>query len=149
MDDIAATMGGYVAEIMIYDDLTTGPSNDLSVVTDLARNMVARWGMSDVVGPVAFASDRGGHGEAPYSQAVAAQMDAEVKRIIEEARTKAEEVLTTHRTALDAIAERLVEVETLEREEFEKLLIANGITPKAKEEESLVAEIVAESKEAN
>ncbi|HYE23503.1 MAG TPA: ATP-dependent zinc metalloprotease FtsH [Candidatus Paceibacterota bacterium] len=147
-DDIAATMGGYVAEVMIYDDLTTGPSNDLSVVTDLARNMVARWGMSDAVGPVAFASDRGGHGEAPYSQAVAAQMDSEVKRIIEEARDKAEQVLTTHRAALDAIAERLVEVETLEREEFEKLLIANGITPKAKEEEDLVAEIVAESKEA-
>ena len=147
-DDIAATMGGYVAEVMIYDDLTTGPSNDLSVVTDLARNMVARWGMSDAVGPVAFASDRGGHGEAPYSQAVAAQMDGEVKRIIEEARDKAEQVLITHRAALDAIAEKLVEVETLEREEFEKLLIANGITPKAKEEEDLVAEIVAESKEA-
>ena len=147
-DDIAATMGGYVAELMIYDDLTTGPSNDLSVVTDLARNMVARWGMSEAVGPVAFASDRGGHGEAPYSQAVAAQMDAEVKRIIEDARTKAEEVLTTHRGALDAIAEKLVEVETLEREEFEKILIANGITPKAKEEEDLVAEIVADSKEA-
>ena len=147
-DDIAATMGGYVAEIMIYDDLTTGPSNDLSVVTDLARNMVARWGMSEVVGPVAFASDRGGHGEAPYSQAVAAQMDAEVKKLIEDAQKKAEEVLTTHRGALDAIAEKLVDVETLEREEFEKILIANGITPKAKEEEDLVAEIVAESKEA-
>ena len=147
-DDIAATMGGYVAELMIYDDLTTGPSNDLSVVTDLARNMVARWGMSETVGPVAFASDRGGHGEAPYSQAVAAQMDAEVKRIIEDARTKAEEVLSTHRGALDAIAEKLVEVETLEREEFEKILIANGITPKAKESEDIVAEIVADSKEA-
>jgi len=147
-DDIAATMGGYVAELMIFDDLTTGPSNDLSVVTDLARSMVARYGMSEEVGPVAFASDRGGHGEAPYSQAVAAQMDAEVKRIIEDARKKAEEVLTTHRTALDAIAERLVEVETIEREEFEKLLIANGITPKAKESEDIVAEIVADSKEA-
>ena len=147
-DDIAATMGGYVAEIMIFDDLTTGPSNDLEVVTNLARNMVARFGMSDVVGPVAFANDRNGHGDAPFSQAVAGQIDAEVKKLIEDARKAAEEVLTTHRTALDAIAERLVEVETLEREEFEKLLIANGITPKAKEEEDLVAEIVAQSKEA-
>lgn len=148
MDDIAATMGGYVAEVMVFDDLTTGPSNDLSVVTNLARSMVSRFGMSDVVGPVAFANDRGGAGEAPYSQAVAAQMDAEVKRMIEEARTRAEEVLTTHRGALNAIAERLVEVETLEREEFEKLLIANGITPKAKEEEEIVAEIVADSEKA-
>lgn len=145
LDDIAATLGGYAAEEMIYDDLTTGPSNDLSVVTDLARNMVARWGMSKDVGPVAFASDRGGQGEAPYSQAVAAKIDEEVKRILEEGRRRAEEVLTVHRKALDAIAERLVEVETLEREEFEKLLIANGITPKAKEEEELVAQIVAET----
>lgn len=147
MDDIAATMGGYVAEEMIFDDLTTGPSNDLSVVTDLARSMVARYGMSKSVGPVAFASDRNGHGEAPYSQNVAAQIDAEVKRMIEEAKTRAEEVITTHRGALNAIAEHLVEVETIEREEFEKILIANGITPKAKEEEDLVAEIVAESKQ--
>ena len=147
MDDIAATMGGYVAEEMIFDDLTTGPSNDLSVVTNLARNMVARYGMSGVVGPVVFANDREGHGDAPFSQAVAAQIDAEVKRMIEEAKVKAEDVITTHRGALDAIAERLVEVETIEREEFEKILIANGITPKAKEEEDIVAEIVAESKE--
>jgi len=147
MDDIAATMGGYVAEEMVFDDLTTGPSNDLSVVTNLARNMVARYGMSSEVGPVVFATSEG-HSEAPFSQAVAAQIDAEVKRLIEEAKAKAEEVLTTHRSALNAIAEHLVEVETLEREEFEKLLIANGITPKAKEEEDLVAEIVAESKAA-
>lgn len=147
MDDIAATMGGYVAEEMVFDDLTTGPSNDLSVVTNLARSMVARYGMSSEVGPVVFATSEG-HSEAPFSQAVAAQIDAEVKRLIEEAKAKAEEVLTTHRSALNAIAEHLVEVETLEREEFEKLLIANGITPKAKEEEDLVAEIVAESKAA-
>lgn len=135
-DDIAATMGGYVAEEMIFDDLTTGPSSDLSVVTDLARNMVARWGMSSTVGPVAFANS---HGEGHYSQAVAAKIDEEVKSIIEEAKRRAEEVIAAHRGALDAIAEKLVEVETLEREEFEKLLIANGITPKAKEEEEAVA----------
>ncbi len=146
MDDIAATMGGYVAEEMVFDDVTTGPSNDLSVVTNLARAMVARYGMSKAVGPVAFANDQGGHGEAPFSQAVASQIDAEVKRMIEEAKESAEKVLTEHRTALNAIAERLVEVETLEREEFEKLLIANGITPKVKEEEELIAAIVAEVK---
>lgn len=133
--DIATTLGGFVAEEMIFGDVTTGPSNDLAVITDLARNMVARWGMSPEVGPVAYASDRGGHGAEPYSQAVAAKMDEEVKRLIEEEKKRAEEVLTTHRKALDAIAEKLVEVETLEREEFEKLLIANGITPKQKEEE--------------
>ncbi len=134
LDDIAATLGGYVAEEMVFDDLTTGPSNDLAVVVGLARDMVARYGMSDKIGPVAFAADRA-HSDAIYSQNVSATIDAEVTRIIEEAKESARRVLTEHRKALDAIAEKLVEVETLEREEFEKLLIANGITPKTKEDE--------------
>ena len=135
LDDIATTMGGYVAEEMVFGDVTTGPSNDLAVITALARDMVARWGMSEAVGPVAFTAERGGYGNDPFSQDVAAKIDAEVKRMIEEQKKRAEQVLVDHRGALDAIAEMLVEVETLEREEFEKLLIANGITPKAKEEE--------------
>ncbi len=134
LDDIAATLGGYVAEEMIFGDITTGPSNDLSVLTSLARAMVSRYGMSDVIGPVAFASERA-YGNEQYSQEISAKIDAEVTRIIEEAKVKAREVLTTHRKALDAIADKLVEVETIERAEFEQLLIANGITPKAKEEE--------------
>lgn len=134
LDDIATTLGGYVAEGMIFGDITTGPSNDLSVLTALARNMVARYGMSDKLGPVAFASDHTVEGGERYSQDIAAKIDAEVSRIIDEARNRAEEVLTTHRGALDAIADKLVEVETIERAEFETLLIANGITPKAKEE---------------
>lgn len=137
LDDIATTLGGYVAEEMIYGDLTTGPSNDLAVITALARNMVARYGMSATVGPVAFGVDRG-YGEFAYSQDVAAKIDAEVTRIIEEAKKRAEQVLIDHRKALDAIAEKLVEVETLEREEFEKLLIANGITPKTKDDDVAV-----------
>ncbi len=123
---------------MIFGDVSTGPSNDLAVVTAIARDMVARYGMSDRVGPIAFATDRG-YGSDTYSQEIAAKIDAEVTRIVDEAKASAREVLTTHRGALDAIANRLVEVETLEREEFENLLIANGITPKKKEEEEAVA----------
>ncbi|MBU1293092.1 ATP-dependent zinc metalloprotease FtsH [Patescibacteria group bacterium] len=134
LDDIAGTLGGYVAEEMVYGDITTGPSNDLSVIANLARNMVSRYGMSDVLGPVAYDADRA-NGEGGYSQDIAAKIDAEVARIIDEAKERARAVLTEHRKALDAIALRLVEVETLEREEFEKILIANGITPKSKEEE--------------
>lgn len=134
LDDIATTLGGYVAEEMVFDDLTTGPSNDLAVITALARDMVARYGMSDLVGPVAFSVDRG-YGEHAYSQDIAMKIDGEVTRILNEGRERARQVLVDHRGALNAIAERLVEVETLEREEFENLLIANGITPKAKEEE--------------
>ena len=135
MDDIAATLGGFVAEELVYGDITTGPSNDLAVVTALARDMVSRYGMSDKIGPVAFATERGAYGEATYSPEIAAKIDAEVTRIIEEAKVKAREVLVAHRDALDAIAQKLVEVETLEREDFEKVLIANGITPKAKDNE--------------
>lgn len=136
LDDIAGTLGGYVAEEMVYGDITTGPSNDLAVIAGLARDMVARYGMSDVLGPVAYAADRA-YGEGGYSQDIASKIDAEVARIIDEAKGRARKVLTDHRGALDAIAERLVEVETLEREEFEKILIANGIVPKAKEEEAI------------
>ncbi len=132
LDDIASTLGGYVAEEMIFDDITTGPHNDLSVASGLARDMVMHYGMSEL-GPVAFGSDRV-TGEEFHSEQVAAKIDAEVARIIENAKQKAQEVLSTHRAALDAMSMRLVEVETLEREEFEKLLIANGITPKAPKE---------------
>ncbi|HEY1042003.1 MAG TPA: ATP-dependent zinc metalloprotease FtsH [Candidatus Paceibacterota bacterium] len=137
LDDIAGTLGGYVAEEMIFGDLTTGPSNDLAVIVALARDMVARYGMSDSLGPVAYAADR--YGDAAYSQEVAGKIDAEVARIIEEAKGRAREVLEQHRGALDAIAEKLVEVETIEREEFEKILIANGITPKAPEPEEEIS----------
>ncbi|KKW43842.1 MAG: Lysyl-tRNA synthetase [Parcubacteria group bacterium GW2011_GWB1_57_6] len=133
LDDIAATLGGYVTEELLFDDVTTGPSNDLMVITALARDMVARYGMSERMGPIAFGERN--LGNEPYSEQVAAQIDAEVARIIDEAKSRAKKVITEHRTALDAIAKELIEKETVERHEFEKILIANGITPKKKEEE--------------
>ncbi|OGG76212.1 cell division protein FtsH [Candidatus Kaiserbacteria bacterium RIFCSPLOWO2_01_FULL_55_19] len=136
LDDIAATLGGYVAEEMLFNDVTTGPSNDLVVITALARDMVSRYGMSDKLGPVAFGERA--MGNEPYSERVAGEIDDEVSRIIEEARARATAVITKHRKALDAIAKELMEKETVERAEFEKILIAHGITPKAKEEEGIV-----------
>jgi cell division protease FtsH len=138
LDDIAVSLGGFLAEKMVFGDITTGASNDLQVLTALARNMVARYGMSEKMGPVAFTQSAGralfGEGvEEDVSQEVAAQVDAEVRKIIDGAQKKAENVIKKHRDALDAIAQRLVEVETLEREEFEDILIAHGITPKKKE----------------
>lgn len=140
LDDIAVSLGGFVAEKMIFDDVTTGASNDLQVLTALARNMVARYGMSDKMGPIAFAAgaQRAIFGEGvendQTSQEVAAEIDSEVKKIILTAHKKAENVLTKNRVALDAIAQKLVEVENLERAEFENILIAHGITPKKKED---------------
>ncbi|MBP9715416.1 MAG: ATP-dependent zinc metalloprotease FtsH [Candidatus Pacebacteria bacterium] len=139
IDDIAMSLGGYVAEKMVFGDITTGPSSDLQVASNLARAMVTRWGMSDLLGPVAFTdgSSRGPWGEGgkddAYSENVAQKIDAEVSRIIHDGLTSAEKVLTEYRKVLDAIAKKLMEVETLEQEEYEKILVAHGIVLKKKE----------------
>ncbi|MEK7530417.1 MAG: ATP-dependent zinc metalloprotease FtsH [Patescibacteria group bacterium] len=140
LDDIAVSLGGYVAERVVFGDLTTGPSNDLQVLTALARDMVTKYGMSDVMGPMALEGEGGrtlfgrGVSEKEYSEEVSAKIDAEVKEIIDTAYHKALHIITEKRSVLDAIAKKLVEVETLERDAFEKILIANGVTPKAKKD---------------
>jgi len=140
LDDIAMSLGGYVAEKTVFGDITTGPSNDLQILTALARDMVTRYGMSEKMGTIALAGDGGralfggGIEGKEHSEKISAEIDTEVRRIIDEAYKKAEHIITHHRAALNAIAKRLVEVETLEREEFEKILIIHGITPKKKED---------------
>lgn len=132
MDDIAMTLGGYETEKLIFGDLTTGPSNDLQVVANLARDMVTKYGMSGI-GPVALEGTGGrliGGGvseDRGYSPQVAKQIDDEVVKIIEEGKEKARDILTKHRDALDSISKKLVEVETLEREEYEALLKEAGV----------------------
>ncbi len=138
LDDIAVSLGGYVTEKMLFDDLTTGPSNDLQVSTALARDMVTKYGMSDKLGPIALEGQEGkalfGRGveEKEFSEKVAADIDLEVSRIMKEAHDKAVQVISENRKLLDAIASRLMEVETIERAEFESILVANGVTPKKK-----------------
>ena len=133
LDDIAMTLGGYVTEKMIFDDLSTGPSNDLQVVANLARDMVTKYGMSDELGPVALEGTGGrmiGGGESTdrgYSAQVAKAIDEEVSKIIEAGKESAKEILTKYRKALEVISLRLVEVETMEREEYEALLKQEGV----------------------
>ena len=141
LDDIAVSLGGYVVEKHIFGDLTTGSSNDLQVATALARDMVTKYGMSEKIGPVALESGEGrvlfGKGmmnDREYSEKVGAEIDAEVSKIMNEAFAKAKEIITKNRKALNAISARLIEKETIEREEFETLLIANGIIPKKKKD---------------
>ncbi|MDR3547785.1 MAG: ATP-dependent zinc metalloprotease FtsH [Candidatus Pacebacteria bacterium] len=141
IDDIATMLGGYAAEKLIFDDVTTGPSNDLAVATAVARDMVARYGMSDTIGPAAFASDRA-YAPESYSQALAAKIDNEVAEIVETGKNTAMRVINEHREALDAIAAQLIEVETLEREDFENILIVNGITPKKKPDEIVEGAVI-------
>ena len=140
LDDIAVSLGGYVTERMMFGDITTGPSNDLQVSTALARDMVTKYGMSDNMGPVALEGEGGrvlfgrGVGDGEYSEMIAAQIDAEVKAIMTDGMNRAETTIKTHKKLLDAIAVRLIETETIEREEFEQILIANGVVPKKKKD---------------
>ncbi|MBP9669671.1 MAG: ATP-dependent zinc metalloprotease FtsH [Candidatus Pacebacteria bacterium] len=141
LDDIAVSLGGYIAEKEVFGDLTTGASNDLQVLTSLARDMVTRFGMSQKVGPMALESGGGrpifgGNGVDgnEHSEEVAALIDSEVKHIIQGAYKKAEDIITQYRPVLNSIAKVLVEKETIERADFEALLVANGITPKKKED---------------
>jgi len=144
LDDIAMSLGGYVAEQTVFHDVTTGPSNDLQVLSALARDMVTRYGMSDKMGPIALEGDGGramfGHGldAKEYSEKMSAEIDAEVRRIVDEARSKAEHLINENRGLLDAIAAALIEKETLERDEFEQLLIVHGVTPKKRKEEAIL-----------
>ncbi len=136
LDDIAMSLGGYAAEEMIYGDVTTGPSNDLQVATNLARAMVTRWGMSDIIGPLALENDGGramfGQGVEgkEYSEKTSALIDTEVERVMREGLTRAKDVLTEHRKVLDIIAKKLIDVETLEQADYEAIISAHGIVPK-------------------
>lgn len=138
LDDIAMALGGMAAEQIIFGDITTGPSNDLQVATGLARAMVTRWGMSSTIGPVALESDGGRtmfgspSADGTMSEATHAIVNAEVKKIMDEGLKRATQVLTEHRGTLDAIAGKLIEVETLEQAEYEEIIKAHGIKLKKK-----------------
>jgi len=140
MDDIAVSLGGYIAEKMIFGSVTTGPSNDLSVLTKLARNMVTKWGMSDKIGTIALEGEGGqamfgtGVGGREHSEKMAAEIDAEVRTIIDTAKKAATDVLKKHEKALHGMSARLIEEENLERQEFEDLLREYNIPVKAKED---------------
>lgn len=132
LDDIVVSLGGYVAEHIILDDVTTGPSNDLQVSTALARAMVTRFGMSENIGPVALESNGGKvlfgasvNGE--YSPEMSAKIDSEVTNIMQSSLVRAKELLNENRNVLDAIANKLVEVENLEQDEYEKIITEFGI----------------------
>jgi cell division protease FtsH len=150
LDDLAMSLGGYVTEKMVFGDLTTGPSNDLQVATSLARQMVTRFGMSEKLGPIAFESSSGqvlmgrGVGHDGYSEKMSSEIDTEVSALMHEAEARATTAITEHKDVLDAIAKKLIEVETLEREAFEKILVLHGIEPKKLPEEEILKEVVKE-----
>ncbi|MEN9881361.1 MAG: cell division protein FtsH, cell division protease FtsH [Candidatus Parcubacteria bacterium] len=135
LDDIAMSLGGYVAEKEIFGDITTGPSNDLQVATYMARAMVTKYGMS-TLGPIALVPEgetfKGVYGK-EYSEVYGEKIDDEVKRIMDDAWNRARLIIIEKRQALTAIAEELMKIESIEREDFEKLLLVHGIMPKRKD----------------
>ena len=129
LDTISMALGGRVAEELVFDEITTGASNDLERVTKMARNMVTRYGMSDRLGPMIYGQKeelvflgREIGEQRDYSESVAEEIDDEVRRIVSEAYERARQVLTENREKLELIAQTLLEVETLEREEFVALM---------------------------
>ncbi|NPA27147.1 MAG: ATP-dependent metallopeptidase FtsH/Yme1/Tma family protein [Chloroflexi bacterium] len=126
--DMVGLLGGRAAEELVFDDITTGAANDLEQVTRLARTMVMRFGMSDELGPMTFGRSeelvflgREIAEQRDYSEAVAEKIDREVQRLVRSAYEKAKSILQQYRDVLDRVAEKLLEKETLTREEFEAI----------------------------
>ena len=125
--EIAVLLGGYLTEKIVFGEITTGSSDDLNKASSIARDIVKKYGMSEM-GPVTFGKRQslmflGDESETiNYSEATAIKIDEEVNRIINKARKEAEEILTKNRKVLDKIADTLIKKETIEREEFERLV---------------------------
>jgi cell division protease FtsH len=128
-DNMSMTLGGRAAEEIIFGEVTTGASNDLEKVTQTAKQMVMRFGMSEKLGPRVFGHDHGQpflgrefSAEPDYSDEIAREIDDEIRRIVEAAHVQAKEILTSHRPELEKLSEILIKRETIEKEQFEALL---------------------------
>ncbi|HXE46376.1 MAG TPA: ATP-dependent zinc metalloprotease FtsH [Conexibacter sp.] len=128
-DTMAMTLGGRAAEEIVFGEITTGASNDLEKVTQTAKQMVMRFGMSEKLGPRVFGHEhaqpflgREFASEPDYSNEIAREIDDEIRRIVESAHQAAKDILTQHRSSLATISEILIKRETIEREQFEALL---------------------------
>jgi cell division protease FtsH len=131
LQELIVDLGGRVAEELVFDDITTGASQDIKQATKLARSMVTKYGMSDQIGLICFDEDdeevfigRDLAHTKSYSDAVAEKIDAEVKHIIDDAYATAKSMIMEHRSVLDACAQLLLEKEKIGREEFEALFEA-------------------------
>jgi cell division protease FtsH len=136
LQDIQVSLGGRIAEELIFDDITTGASQDIKQATGVARAMVTKYGMSEELGLVNYDSEEEvfigrdfGHTKG-YGEVIASKIDMEIKRIVDECYQKAKEIILAHRRVLDETAELLLEKEKITREEFEALF--------KKEEEQLI-----------
>lgn len=128
ISEIAVLYGGLLAEKIVFNQTTTGASSDLRKATQLARKMITEYGMSEKLGKITFGEKeemvflgREIGEQRNYSESTAAAIDAEIKAITDKAYTKAQDILNTHREKLEELTSHLIEKETIEREEFEKM----------------------------
>ncbi len=136
--DLAVAFGGYAAETQVFKDLTTGSSNDIRQATELAHHMVSRYGMSEKLGPRTFGKreeliflGREISSERDYSESIASVIDEEVNSFISRAFQAAKKIVVTHRKILDDIAHTLITKETLEQEDFYKIIKKYNLKPVA------------------
>ncbi len=137
LDALVWILAGQAAEELVFGEATTGASNDLERATGIARDMVTRYGMSEVLGPLALGRREGliflGKDmteRQEYSEETARQIDHEVRRLVEEAKVRAREILTETRAVLDRVAKALIERETLDSAEFEGLVLGETLDEK-------------------
>ncbi len=135
-ENIVTLLGGRMAELIVLDDISTGASNDLERATQIARSMVTRYGFSDKLGPVVYGQDQGEvflgmdiNRSRNYSEEVAAEIDEEIRRIIEEAYARAREILEAHRDQLEVVAQYLMEHEKVGEFGFKALMEGREVNP--------------------
>ena len=153
--EIVVLLGGRVAEALVMEDISTGASNDIQRATNTARNMVTRYGMSEVLGPIVYGSEhssdevflgRDFNSSRNYSEETASLIDAEIKRIVEEAYAKAENILREHMDKLHFIASFLIKNEIMDEGQFEAAMTGN---PTIEELEAMMSERRRRSEEEN
>ena len=133
LQHIMVSLGGRIAEELIFDDITTGASQDIKQATSLARAMVTKYGMSEKLGLIHYGDDseevfigRDLAHTRSYGEQIASEIDLEVKRIVDECYAKARELIHKHKEVLDACADLLLQKEKITREEFEALFVQNS-----------------------
>jgi cell division protease FtsH len=154
MDQLAMTLGGRAAEELVFQEVTTGAANDLEKVTSTAKQMIMRFGMSEKLGPrvlgrnhdMPFLGREMGN-EPDYSEEVAREIDDEIRRVIEEAHDRAHQVLREHMDVLHQLSAILIERETIDKDQFERLLAGEPEDQVFREEESPAAQPPSQERE--
>lgn len=147
LDELVVLLGGRVAEAITLDDISTGASNDIERATDIARKMVTRYGMTEELGPVLYGSansevflGRDFSSSKNYSEAYAAQIDEQIKKIVNDAYNRCKDILEANRGQLKTVADYLLVHEKLDGESFKKLMLGEVLDEKESDVESNSAE---------